>query len=190
MRRNSIYLRSNLSEKELSLLKLDLINNSIYFVSKIKNFNLDKSMIEEVVKNSVERVISVYRFGKDGSLGDLVKNTVIVDLKHYYENTYPDQANKVIWPCLDKRAPFDKLLEVLEKVKLQSVEYIEEIYNQINGRTTKRQQDMLWVMYRNPNLTYAEVSKLFGKRGVMTYRQITIIYNQLIQILKDLEINL
>jgi len=53
MRRNSIYLRSKFSEKELSLLKLDLINNSIYFISKIKNLVLPSLVLEEVVKNAV-----------------------------------------------------------------------------------------------------------------------------------------
>jgi hypothetical protein len=191
VKRNSIYLRSKLSDRELSLLKLDLVNNSIYFVSKIKNLNLDESIIEEIVKNAVEQILSNYKFGQDGSLGDLVKTAVIVDLKHYYENTYPDQANKVLWPNLDKRAPFDKLLEVLEKLRLQPIPTICKILSKVDNKLNKRQQDILYAIYSgNPDITYAEVSKRFGKRGVMTYREIKIIYTQLTQVSKEMGIEI
>jgi hypothetical protein len=188
MRRNSIYLRSKFSDKELSLLKLDLINNSIYFISKIKNLVLPSLVLEEVVKNAVERVLDAYKFGQDGSLGDLVKTSVIADLRAYYENTYPDQASRVIWPDLDKRKPFDKLLEVLEKVKLQPKGITGEIFGVLNRELKDMQLVMLMAIYHDPTVTYAEISKRFGKRGVMTYREIKIIYNQLIQTLKDLEV--
>lgn len=190
MRRNSIYLRSKFSDKEFSLLKLDLINNSIYFISKIKGLNLDKSIIEEVVKNAVEHVINAYKFGQDGSLGDLVKHTVITDLRTYYEKAYPDQASKVIWPDLDKRAPFDKLLGALESVKLLPRDIQEEIFWKVQEGINLRQQNILSAIYKNPSITYAEVSKKFGKRGIMTYREVKIIYNQLLQVLKGMEITL
>lgn len=190
MRRNSIYLRSKFSDKELSLLKLDLINNSIYFISKIKNLVLPSLVLEELVKNAVEQVLSNYKFGQDGSLGDLVKSTVIANLRAYYESTYPDQADKVIWPSLDKRAPFDKLLEALAKVKLQPKGITGEIFGVLNRELKDMQLVMLMAIYHDPTVTYAEISKRFGKRGVMTYREVKIIYNQLMQTLKDLEINI
>lgn len=190
MKRNSIYLRSKFSDKELALLKLDLINNSIYFISKIKNLNLDKTVIEEIVKNAINNVLSNYKFGQDGNLGDLVKTSVIADLKVYYENIYPDQANKVLWPNLDKRAPFTKLLEALEKVHSLSEGIQENIFVELGEELTERQQNILSTIYRNPHFTYAEVSKLHGKRGVMTYREIKIIYNYVTQTFKNLEINL
>lgn len=188
MKRNQIFLRSKFSDKELSLLKLDLINNSIYFVSKIKNLNLDKSIIEEVVNNAVSRILSNYKFGQDGSLGDLVKSSVITDLKAYYENTYPDQVNVVIWPNLDKRAPFTKLLEALEKIKLQPKKVIGEIFGVLNRELRDMQLVILMAIWHDSTVTYPEISKRYGKRGVMTYRQIQIIYNELMKVLKEMGI--
>lgn len=190
MRRNSIYLRSKFSDKELSLLKLDLINNSIYFVSKIKGLILSQPIIEDIVKNSVNNVLSNYKFGKDGSLGDLVKLNVIANLKAYYENTCPDQVHEVIWPDLDKRKPFDKLLEVLQKVKMLPEEEIENIFEEANQMLNGRQQKLLFTIYNNSLVTYAEICKQFGTRGVMTYREIKIIYAQLLQTMKFLEIEI
>jgi hypothetical protein len=186
MKRNPIYLRSKFSDKELALLKLDLINNSVYFVSKIKNLNLDRNIIEELVKNTVEQVINAYKFGQDGSLGDLVKTSVIANLRAYYENAYPDLTNKILWPDLDKRATFIKLLDVLSKLEFLKKGVTEGIFATVNETLNERQQKMLSTIYRNPNLTYAEISKLYGNRGVLTYRELRIIYNQLIQILKNL----
>ena len=183
-------MRSKFSDKELALLKLDLINNSIYFISKIKNLNLDKSIIEEVVKNAVSNVLSNYKFGQDGSLGDIVKTSVIANLKRYYENTYPDQTNSVIWPCLDKRAPFTKLLEALEKVKLQPKKVIGEIFGVLNRELKDMQLVILIAIWHDPTVTYPEISKKYGKRGVMTYRQIQIIYDSLLDVLKNLNITL
>jgi hypothetical protein len=190
VKRNSIYLRSNLSEKELILLKKDLIDNSIYFVLKIKNLIMPKEQIENIARNAVECVINAYKFGQDGSLGDLVKTNVVANLRAYYENTYPDQANKVIWPDLDKRKPFEKLLEVLEKVKLLPDEMIQGISFDLFNKLNERQQKLVSTMYRDSSINYAEISKKFGKRGVMTYKQIKIIYDELTKILKDLGVNI
>jgi hypothetical protein len=121
---------------------------------------------------------------------DLVKTVVIADLKHYYETTYPDQMNKVIWPNLDKRAPFDKLLDVLAKVKLLPRAKLEELFYGVKEGINLRQQTILSAIYKDATLTYAEISKRYGKRGVMTYKQIQIIYNQLLKVLKDLEITI
>ena len=188
MKRNSIFLRSKLSEKELALLKFDLINNVTYFASKIKHLDISRNIIEEMATNAVEQVLSNYKFGQDGSLGDLVKSTVIANLRAYYEKAYPDQADKILWPDLDKRAPFEKLLDVLEKVNLLSKSVKWDIFNKVNEGLSTRQKQILCAIYGNPFLTYAEISKMFGKRGVMTYREIAIIYKQLIQVLKDLEV--
>jgi hypothetical protein len=94
----------------------------------------------------------------------------------------------VIWPDLDKRDPFDKLLDVLSKLEFLKSGVTEGIFVKVNETLNERQQKMLSTIYRNPNLTYAEISKLYGKRGVMTYREIQIIYNQLTKVLKDSEI--
>jgi hypothetical protein len=190
MRRNSIFLRSKPSDKEVALLKLDQISNVTYFASKIRHLDVSRNVIEEVATNAVEQIFSIYKFGQDVGLGDLVKTAVIADLKAYYKKAYPDQADKVIWPDLDKRAPFDKLLEVLEKIKLLPKGVIGEIFGILNRELQDRQLAILMTVYHDSTVTYAEISKQFGKRGVMTYREIKIIYNQLIQTLKALEINL
>jgi hypothetical protein len=188
MKRNNIFLRSKFSDKELALLKLDLINNVTYFASKIRHLEVSRNIIEEIATVAIEEILVNYKFGNDGSLGDLVKTTVIADLRAYYENTYPDQAARVIWPDLDKRAPFDKLLEVLEKVKLQPKRVIGEIFGVLNRELKDRQLLILMVIYHDPTVTYAEISKRYGKRGVMTYRELKIIYNQLAQVLKEMGI--
>jgi hypothetical protein len=190
VKRNSIYLRSKFSERELILLKKDLIDNSVYFILKIKNLGLIKEQIEEMATIAVERVLSTYNFGKDGSLGDLVKSEVMADLRAYYEKSYPGQEDEVIWPDLDKRKPYDKLLEALEKVKLLPRHMQEEIFWQVKEQINLRQQNILTAIYKNTSLTYVDISKKFGKRGVMTYRQIKIIYNQLVQVLKNLGVGI
>jgi hypothetical protein len=190
MKHNPIYLRNKLSEKELFLLKKDLIDHSIQTASKIKNLNLAKEKIEEVVKNSVDRILLTYQFGKGGSLGELVRMQVMTDLRSEYEKVYPEKTSKVIWPDLTEKKPFDKLLEALQEVKLLSKDAIDAIFEEMNQNLNGRQSRILSTIYNTPLITYAEVSKQFGVRGVMTYREIKIIYTQLMQTLRFLEIEI
>lgn len=190
MKRNAIYLIDNLSDYELDLLKRDFIDYSIYVASRIKNLKLSKEKVEEIIKLAIERVFVTYKFRGGNSLGESIQKQVIVDLRLEFEKTSPTMVSKVIWPDLDKRGAFDKLLEVLEKVKLQPRAKLEEIFWKVKEGINLRQQDMLSTIYNNPNITYIEISKQFGKRGVMTYKQIKIIYNQLLHVLEFLEIKL
>lgn len=190
MKRNKIYLRSKLSEKELFLLKKDLADHSVLMALKIKNLGLPIEQIEEVVKNAVNRVLATYQFGKGGSLGELVKMQVMADLRADYEKAYPDKVNRVIWPDLAEKKPFDKLLGVLQKIKLLPKDSLNDIFEEMGQVLNGRQSKILFTIYNNPSITYAEISKQFGVRGVMTYRELKIIYNQFLQALKFLEIEI
>lgn len=190
MKRSSIYLRNQLSDKELRLLKKDLIDHSVQLVLKIKNLGFPKEQVEIVVNNAVERVLFTYKFGKGGSLGDLVKTQVMTDLRGEFEKAYPDRVSKIIWPDLAEKKPFDKLLIVLQKIKALSKDVAGNIFEDANDTLNGRQQKLLFTLYTTPSITYAEICKQFGTRGVMTYREVKIIYSQLLQTLKFLEIEL
>lgn len=190
MKRSSIYLRQQLSSRELELLKKDLIEHSVQAVLKIKNLGFSKEQVEEVVNNAVERVLFTYKFGKGGSLGDLVKIQVMADLRSKFEKAYPESVSKVIWPDLTEKKPFDRLLEVLQKVKtLELVDRV-SVFDEVNEILNGRQQKLLDAIYQTPSITYADVCRQFGVRNVMTYREIKIIYTQLLQTLKFLEIEI
>lgn len=190
MKRSQIYRRSKLSERELDLLKKDLIANSVYIALKIKNLNFSKTDIEIVVKNAVDQVFLTYQFGSGGNLGDLVKTHVMTYLRAEYNRVYPDKVSKIIWPDLVETKPFNRLVEILQKVKLLPKAIIVDIFEEANQVLNGRQQKLLSTVFNNPSITYAEISKQFGARGVMTYREIKIIYAQLLQTLKFLEIEL
>jgi hypothetical protein len=190
MRRSRIYLENKLSEKELELLKVDLINHSCNEVGKIKKLPFLKHEIEEVVKNAVERILITYKFGSGVSLGLLVRTQVMTDLRTETLKRYPDMALKLIWPDLIENKPFDKLIEMLKKIKKLKRSLIKEIFEETNELINGRQQKILITVYKNPALTYVEVCKRFGTRGVMTYLQIKIIHTQLTQTLKFLEVTL
>lgn len=190
MKRSSIYLRNNLSDRELKLLKKDLIDHSVHAAFKIKNLGFSKEQVEEVVNNAVERVLFTYKFGKGGSLGDLVKNQVMADLRGEFEKAYPDRVSKIIWPDLAEKKPFDKLLVVLQKIKTLHKNSVADIFEDANDALNGRQQKLLSTLYSTPSTTYAEICKQFGVRGVMTYREVKIIYSQLLQTLKFLEIEI
>lgn len=188
--KSKIYLLNKLSERDLNLLKKDLLDHSVHTALKIKKLDLSKEAIEEVVKNTVERVLLTYKFGNSNSLGNMVKIQALADLRAEFEKVSPDKANKIIWPDLEEKKPFDKLLEVLQKVKPLSKDLIDSIFSEVNDILNGRQQKLLRTVYNNPSITYVEVSKMFGTRGVMTYREIKIIHNQLLQTLEFLGIKI
>lgn len=189
-KRSSIYLRNSLSERELELLQKDLIDHSTQVALKIKHIGFSKEQLEIVVTGAVERVLFTYKFGKCGSLGDLVKTQVMADLRGEFEKAYPDKVSKIIWPDLAEKKPFDRLLEVIQKIKTLSQASIDEVFEGVNEILNGRQQKLLLVVYNTPSTTYAEIRKQFGARGVMTYREIKIIHAQILQTLKFLEIDL
>ena len=190
MKRSSIYLRNRLSERELALLKKDLIDHSIVTVSKIKNIGFTQEQLTTIVSSAVERVLFTYKFGKGGSLGDLVKMQVMNDLRLEFAKVFPDFLNKVTWPDLVEKKPFDKLIDLLHKIKTLDETLIEEIFDNVADGLNGRQQKLLNTVYSNLSISYGEVCKQFGTRGVMTYREIKIIYTHLTQTLKFLEITL
>ncbi|MGH7974906.1 MAG: hypothetical protein ACREBR_05225 [bacterium] len=190
MKRSSIYLRDKLSERELELLKKDLIDHSVVAALNIKNLGFSKNQIEIVVINAVERVLFTYKFGSGGSLGDLVKMQVMADLRLEVERAYPDMVTKIQWPDLVEKKPFDRLLELLQKIRTLSEEIQTEIFDETNELLNGRQQKLLSCVYVKPSITYGEICKQFGTRGVMTYREVKIIHAHLLQTLKFLEINL
>ena len=190
MRRSSIYLRNSLSKREMELLQKDLVDHSVEVASKIKNLDFPKELLEVVAKNAVDRVLFTYKFGKSGSLGDLVKTQVMTDLRGEFEKVYPGQVSKIIWPDLAEKKPFDRLVTALQKIKTSHKESIDAIFEEMNDNLNGRQQKLLFTLYNNPSTTYAEICKQFGTRGVMTYREIKIIYSQLLQTLKFLEIEI
>lgn len=188
MKRSSIYLRNRLSEKELALLTKDLIDHSVDVVSKIKNISLSREQIGALTTSAVERVLATYKFGKGGSLGELVKTQVINDIRLEHEKLFP--LGKVVWPDLIEKKPFDRLIELLEKMKFLDKTMVDEIFDNVNDNLNGRQQKLLKTVYEKTSITYGEVCKQFGTRGVMTYREIKIIYAHLLQTLKFLEVNL
>lgn len=190
MKRSNIYLRDSLSEKEFILLKKDLIDHSVQSALKIKNLDLPKEQIEIITRNAVERVLFTYKFGKGGSLGDLVKNQVMADLRLEFERSCPDKALKVLWPDLAEKKPFDKLQAALHKLKALPDETVANIFEDVNDTLNGRQQRLLSTLYNTSTITYSEICKQFGNRGVMTYREIKIIYTQLLQTLKFLEVEI
>jgi hypothetical protein len=190
MHRSRIYVEPKFSKKELELLSADLIEHSCGEVGKIKKLPFQKAEIEEVVKNAVKRILLTYKFGSGSSLGLLVKTQVMTDLRTEMPKRYPDMAPKIIWPDLIENKPFDKLIEMLKKIKKLKRSLIKEIFEETNELINGRQQKLLATVYKNTALTYAEVCKQFGTRGVMTYREIKIVYTQLNQTLKFLEVTL
>lgn len=190
MKRSSIYLRKNLSERELELLKTDLIDHSVQVTSKIKNISFSKDQLKIVITKSVDRVLFTYKFGKGGSLGELVKTQVMVDLRAEFEKAYPDRVSKVIWPDLTEKRPFDRLVEIIHKIKKLPKGQIDSIFEEINEMINGRQQKLLLAIYTIPSTTYAEICRQFGVRNVMTHREIKIIYTQLLQTLKFLELEI
>jgi len=183
-RYNRIYLRDKLSERELELMEKDLVDHSVQVALRIKNIGFPKEQIEIVVKKALQ----TYQFGSGGSLGDLVKMHVMGDLRAEYNKAYPDKVSSIIWPDLVEKKPFDRLLEILEGIKLLPHEIVCEIFEEANQMLNGRQQKLLSTVYKTPGITYVEVCKQFGARGVMTYREIKIIYAQLLETLKFLEI--
>jgi hypothetical protein len=190
MKRSSIFLRNRLSPRELELLQKDLIDHSVDMALKIKNITFTKAEIEVVVNNAVERVLFTYKFGNGGSLGDLVKIQVMADLRVEFNKAFPLSASKITWPDLAEKKPFDRLLDVLQKIRALPLANVTEIFEEANGLLNGRQQKLLSTVYDTPAVTYAEICKQFGTRGVMTYREIKIIYAQILQTLKFLEIDL
>lgn len=168
----------------------DLVDHSVQVALKIKNINFGKEHIEAIAENAVERVLFTYKFGKGGSLGDLVKNQVMADLRAEFEKCYPAQVSKVLWPDLAEKKPFDKLQTMLQQVKTLPEDTVTDIFNEMNDALNGRQQRLLSTLYSTSSITYAEVCKQFGTRGVMTYREIKIIYAQLLHTLKFLEVEL
>ncbi len=190
MKRSRIYVEKHFSDKELELLKADLIEHASNEVGKIKKLPLPRTETDEVVKNVVERVLITHRFGSGQSLGTLIRTQVMADLRNEMSKRHPDMAQKIIWPDLIENKPFEKLGDMLKKIKGLGRPRITEIFEEVNGVLNGRQQRLLHAVYKNPAISYAEICKQFGTRGVMTYREIKIIYNQLIQTLKFLEITL
>jgi hypothetical protein len=188
MKNNKIFIINKLSEYEFSLLKKDLIDHSVQVALKIKNLNCTKEYVQSIATDSIERVLATYQFGKGSSLGNLVKRQVMADLRVEFEKTYPDMANKILWPDLEEKKPFDRLTEALQKMRLQPKAIVDSIFNETSQELKGRQQKLLSTMYDTPFIPYTEISKQFGTRGVMTYREIKIIYAQLLQVLKRLEI--
>jgi len=190
LKRSSVYLRHNLSPRELELLEKDLIDHSVHVALKIKNLDLPKEQIDIIVRNAVERVLFTYKFGKGGSLGDLVKNQVMADLRDAFEQCCPDKALRILWPDLAEKKPFDKLQAALQKIKTLPEDTVMDIFNEVNDTLNGRQQRLLSTLYNTSTITYSEICKQFGTRGVMTYREIKIIYTQLLQTLKFLEVEI
>lgn len=190
MKRSRIYIEKHFSDKELELLKADLIEHACGEVGKIKKLPFPQAETNDLVKNAVERVLITHKFGSGVSLGTLVRTQVMTDLRTEMTKRYPDMASKIIWPDLIENKPFEKLGDMLKKVKDLGRPRITEIFEEANGMLNGRQQRLLQAVYKNPAISYAEICKQFGTRGVMTYREIKIIYNQLIQTLKFLEITL
>lgn len=190
MKRSRIYVEQNFSDKELELLKADLIDHACSEVDKIKKLPFQKAEINEVVKNAVERVLITRKFGSGVSLGTLIRTQVMADLRSEMSKRYPDMASKIIWPDLIENKPFEKLVDALKKIRDLERSQIVEIFEEANDTLNGRQQKLLNAVYKNPAVSYAEICKQFGTRGVMTYREVKIVYTQLIQALKFLEINL
>lgn len=190
MKRSRIYVENKFSDKELELLKADLIDHACSEVGKIKKLPFPQAEISNVVKNAVERVLITHKFGSGVSLGTLIRTQIMADLRTEMSKRYPDMAPKIIWPDLIENKPFEKLGDMLKKIKNLGRPRITEIFDEVNGGLNGRQQKLLRAVYKNPVVSYAEICKQFGTRGVMTYREIKIIYNQLIQTLKFLEITL
>lgn len=190
MKRSRIYVENKFSDKELELLKEDLIDHACSEVAKIKKLPFPRTETDNVVKNAVERVLITHKFGSGVSLGTLVRTQIMADLRTEMSKRYPDMASKIIWPDLIENKPFEKLGDMLKKIKGLGRPRITEIFEEANGVLNGRQQRLLHAVYKNPAISYAEICKQFGTRGVMTYREIKIIYNQLIQTLKFLEITL
>lgn len=190
MKRSSIYLRDRLSEKELALLTKDLIDHSVDVVSKIKNICFSKDQITAIASSAVNRVLFTYKFGKGGSLGELVKTQVMNDIRLEVTKVHPDLLSRITWPDLVEKKPFERLVDLLQRMQSLDKAMIEEIFDNVNDNLNGRQQKLLNTVYSNTSITYGEVCKQFGTRGVMTYREIKIIYAQLLQTLKFLEVNL
>jgi hypothetical protein len=190
MRRSKIYLENKFSDKELELLKADLIEHACNEVGKIKKLPFTLADVGKVVKNVVERVLITSKFGSGVSLGMLVRAQVMADLRAEMSKRYPDMASKILWPDLIENKPFEKLEEMLKKIAKLKRSLIAEIFCETNELINGRQQKILAAVYKNPALTYVDVCKQFGTRGVMTYREIKIIYSQLSQALTFLEITL
>ena len=190
MKRSAIYLRDKLSERECELMEKDLVDYSVSMVLKIKHIGFSKAQIEIVVKNAVERVLLTYKFSSGSSLGNMVTAQVMADLRLEYARAYPDKLSKVIWPDLVEKKPFDRLVEMLQKIKLLSKDAARDIFEEANEKLNGRQQKLLSTMYNTPAISYAEICKQFGTRGVMTYRELKIIYTQLLNTLKFLEISI
>ncbi len=190
MKRSRIYVEKNFSDKELELLKADLIEHAVGEVGKIKKLPFPRAEINDLVKNAVERVLITHKFGSGVSLGTLIRTQVMTDLRTEMSKRYPDMASKIIWPDLIENKPFEKLGDMLKKIRDLGRPRITEIFEEVNGVLNGRQQRLLHTVYKNPAISYAEICKQFGTRGVMTYREIKIIYTQLVQTLKFLEITL
>lgn len=190
MKRSKIYIENKFSDKELELLTVDLIEHACNEVGKIKKLPFPRIETDEVVKNVVERVLITHKFGSGVSLGTLIRTQVMTDLRTEMLKRYPDMASSIIWPDLIENKPFEKLVEMLKKIKSLGRPRITDIFEEANDKLNGRQQRLLHAVYKNPAVTYAEICKQFGTRGVMTYREIKIIYNQLLQTLKFLEITL
>lgn len=172
------------------MLKADLIEHAINEISKIKKLPLPRTETDEVVNNAVERVLITHKFGSGVSLGTLIRTQVMTDLRTEMEKRYPDMALKIIWPDLIENKPFERLVDIIHKIKLLTPVTVGEIFIDVNELLNGRQQKLLFTIYNKPTITYGEVCKQFGTRGVMTYREVKIVYTQLLQTLKFLEINL
>lgn len=190
MKRSRIFLRTKLSEHEIDLLKKDLFDHALQSALKIKNLNFDKPYVEEVVKNAVDRVMLTFKFGEGNGLGDAVKTQVISDLRAEHVKVIQDGVSKVVWPDLDKGKYFDKLMSILKKIKLLSLTILEIIIADTMKLLTERRKDWFLTIYSNPSLTYSQLSKKFGKRGVHPSEEVKAIYLALAKILKKMEIEL
>src|SRR5690242_9045358 len=131
MKRSNIYIRNRLSERELELLKKDLIDHSVEVSLKIKNISFSKEQIRSIAASAIDRVLATYKFGKGGSLGELVKIQVMTDLRLEFAKAFPDQIGKIAWPDLVEKKPFDRLTELLQKIRLLSIDLIEEIFDNV-----------------------------------------------------------
>jgi hypothetical protein len=190
MKRSKIYVEKKFSDKELELLQADLIDHACSEIGKIKKLPFHKAEIVEVVKNATGRVLTTHKFGSGASLGTLVRAQVMADLRAEMSKRYPDMASRILWPDLIENKPFEKLGEMLTKIRDLGRPRVTEIFEEANGMLNGRQQRLLHAVYKDPTIGYAEICKQFGTRGVMTYREIKIIYNQLVQTLKFLEVTL
>lgn len=189
MHKSNIYLKNKLSEKELTLLKKDLIDHMVDLAIKIKDIGFSRNQIEAIIIRTVERVISRYKFGKDKDLSDLVKLETIKDLKLEFAMTFPDVISKIIWPNWTEKKTFDKLIDILSKLNSHASNSIDRIIQITDNNLNRRQQKMLQAMQDNLSVSYGELCKQFGTRGIMTYREIDIIYSQLLQALTSLKIS-